>query len=702
MTRMFKKILICILLACFYPIFVFPQSKSDLKMSEHYRQWLEEEVIYIITAKERDVFQKLQTDKEREIFIEAFWKQRDPTPGTPRNEFREEHYQRRKYANEFYGRGTPLPGWKTEQGRIYIILGPPLNIEDHTNINGIYPVQIWSYSGDPNYGLPTGFNIIFFKRHGMGEYVLYSPASDGPESLIADWGTGLTADYPQNTGNQQAGYQQLVKLAPNLAYQTLSLIPGERVMEGTVSLASTKLIGNVFSYPLKKVEDQYAEMLLKYKDVIEVDYSANYIDSDSSLQIIKDESGFFMVHYSIEPKRISVEAYGETYSTNFELDGRISDLDGNTVYQFTKEFPLTFSSEEIKDLSAKSLAIQDLFPLVSGTYKFDFLLKNTVSKQFTTFEANITIPEESALPVMTSPLLGYRLEKNTSLAPESLPFKVKHGQLLIPARKTFAQKEDLIVFFQVLGLSPGLQAVGELKYAIFRTDALFLSQTKKIDEYGTRPDFLEVFPLRNFPPDYYKIKVSLLDSRGTELLNGEEDFEITAAPVISRPVIVSKVQPGFGKEEYDCDVGLQLLNLGRNKDALFYLEKAYAKNPAQLKYGLGLSQGLFAEGQYQRVKDILTPFREEKATDLVLYFLGKSVHSLGQLDEAIADYADYISRFGLNLEILNLLGTVHYQKGNAAEALQAWQRSLEINPDQENIKKLVQSLQKKNERKSNR
>jgi len=669
-------------------------------MPEHYRQWLEEEVIYIITAKERDVFKKLQTDKEREIFIEAFWKQRDPTPGTPRNEFREEHYQRRKYANEYYGRGTPLPGWKTEQGRIYIILGPPRNIEDNTNISGVYPVQIWSYDGDPNYGLPTGFNIIFFKRHGMGEYVLYSPAGDGPESLISDWGTGLTADYRQNAGNPQAAYQQLVKLAPNLAYQTLSLIPGERVMEGTVSLASTKLIGNVFSYPQKKVEDQYAEMLLKYKDVIEVDYSANYIDSDSSLQIIKDDTGFFMVHYSIEPKRISVEAYGETYSTNFELDGRISDLNGNTVYQYTKEFPLTFSAEEINDLSAKSLAIQDLFPLVPGTFKFDFLLKNTVSKQFTTFEANITIPEESALLAITSPLLGYRLEKNTSPEPEFLPFKIKHGQMLIPARKLFTQKEDLVVFFQGLGLSPELQAAGQLKYAIFCRDALFLSQTKKIDEYNTGPDFLEVFPLRDFPPDYYKIKVSLLDSRGTELLIQEEDFEITAAPVISRPVIISKVQPGFGEEEYDCDVGLQLLNLGRNKDALFYLEKAYTKNPSQLKYGLGLSQCLFVEGQYQRVKDILTPFREEKATDLVLYFLGKSVHSLGQLDEAIADYTDYLSRFGLNLEILNLLGTAHYQKGNAAEALRTWQRSLEINPSQENIKKLVQSLQEKIKRKS--
>jgi tetratricopeptide (TPR) repeat protein len=145
-------------------------------------------------------------------------------------------------------------------------------------------------------------------------------------------------------------------------------------------------------------------------------------------------------------------------------------------------------------------------------------------------------------------------------------------------------------------------------------------------------------------------------------------------------------------------MGLQLLNLKRSKDALVYLEKAFTKNPEQLKYALGLCQGLFIEAQYQRAKDILSPWRGEKATDLVLYFHGKSAHSLGQLDDAIADYTDYISRFGLNLEILNLLGNAHYQNGNAAEALRTWKRSLEINPNQENIKKLVQSIEEKTKR----
>jgi len=502
----------------------------------------------------------------------------------------------------------------------------------------------------------------------------------------------------RDSSSAQSALQQLAKLAPNLAYQTLSLIPGERPVSGSVSLASTRLLGNVFSYPQKKVEDAYAEALLKYKDVIEVDYSANYIASDSSLYVIKDQSGHFMVHYSIEPKKISVDSYGDKFSTNYELDGRISDAGGNTIYQYMKEFPLSFSGAEIQDLGAKTMAIQDLFPLVPGNYRFDLLLKNTVSKEFTTFEGTITIPEESALPAMTPLVLGYRLEKGPSAAEEYVPFRVRDGQLLTPARKTFAQKENLVVFFQILGLSPELRSSGRLKVDVFRKEAPFLSQLKQIGQSPSAPDFLETFPLQEFPPDYYKIKVSVLDSAGAEVLTQDEDFEITAAPSIGRPLIVSKVMPASGAEEYDYELGLQFLNLKKIKEALVLLEKAYAKNPAQVRYALGLSQALFIEGQYQRVKDILGPWRDEKATELILYFHGKSAHSLGQVDEAIVDYTDYLSRFGLNLEILNLLGTAHYQKGNRAEALQAWKKSLEINPGQENIKKLVQMLEDKPKR----
>jgi GWxTD domain-containing protein len=697
---MLKKILFCTLLVFLSPVFMLPQSKPKQKMSEHYRLWLEEEVIYIITAKERDIFKELQTDRERDTFIESFWKQRDPTPGTPRNEFKEEFYQRRQYANEYYGRGTPQPGWKTDQGRIYIILGPPRNIEDHSNINGVYPVQIWSYAGDPNYGLPTGFNIIFFKKHGMGEYVLYSPAGNGPESLIADWGTGLSADYLQNTRYQQAAYKQLVKLAPNLAYQTLSLIPGERVMEGTVSLASAKLIGNVFSYPHKKVDDQYAEALLKYKDIVEVEYTANFINSDSSVKVLWNDAGYYVVHYSVEPSKLSVSQYDDSYNAHFELNGMVSDLAGKPVFQYNKEIPLNFTQDQIQDLEAKSFALQDMFPLLAGDYNFSVLIKNTVSKEFTSIEKEISIPENT-LDLRMSPLiLGYDVNKS-SMSQDLIPFKAGEAQILCQAHRTFTSKEPLVVLFQLLGLKEELKANGNLNFTVFKEEKKLYSDTKRIDSYINDLNFIEQIPLKDFSAGYYKIRVSLLNKEKEELLFQTEDFEITHAVDIPRPMIISKVIKRASEEEYSYTLGIQHLNKGDIQSAIFTLEKAYHKNPQEMKYALSLSQALFVAGQYQRVQDTLKPFSDsQNANAETLYFLGKSIHSLGKFDEAISYYQSYLSRFGANLEILNLLGTCYFKLEDWGEALKIWERSLEIESDQENIKKLVQSLREKIKRKS--
>ena len=86
-------------------------------------------VAYIITDEERQAFKRLQTDEEREQFIEQFWLRRDPTPDTVENEFKEEHYRRIAYANEHFASG--IPGWKTDRGRIYIVFGPPDEIDSH-------------------------------------------------------------------------------------------------------------------------------------------------------------------------------------------------------------------------------------------------------------------------------------------------------------------------------------------------------------------------------------------------------------------------------------------------------------------------------------------------------------------------------------------------------------------------------------------
>src|SRR6476620_2837031 len=84
---------------CALAIAAAPQRESR---KGHFEKWLKEDVVYIITADERAVFEKLTTEEERDQFIEQFWARRDPTPGTSANEFREEHYRRIAYANEHY------------------------------------------------------------------------------------------------------------------------------------------------------------------------------------------------------------------------------------------------------------------------------------------------------------------------------------------------------------------------------------------------------------------------------------------------------------------------------------------------------------------------------------------------------------------------------------------------------------------------
>ncbi|MEO8591942.1 MAG: GWxTD domain-containing protein [Candidatus Solibacter sp.] len=94
-----------------------------------YRKWVTQDVAYIIQDEERRAFNALPTDAEREHFIEQFWLRRDPTPQTVTNEFKEEHYRRIAYSNEHFK--ARIPGWKTDQGRIYIVYGPPDEKESH-------------------------------------------------------------------------------------------------------------------------------------------------------------------------------------------------------------------------------------------------------------------------------------------------------------------------------------------------------------------------------------------------------------------------------------------------------------------------------------------------------------------------------------------------------------------------------------------
>ncbi len=661
--------------------------KRAKDLPEKYRKWFEEEVVYIITPREKKVFFQLESDRERNIFIEAFWKHRDPNPNTPENEFKKEHYRRINYANQWFGRESPGPGWRTAMGRIYIILGEPNMIEKYENLSEIYPVIIWFYAGMIEYGLPNAFNVAFFKRSGMGEYELYSPVKFGPQALLIH--------YKGDPTNYLAAYRELSDIEPSVANISLSLIPGESTYLPSPSMASDVLIhSKIPSAPHEKVKDTYAEKLLKYKDIVEVEYTANYIDSDSYVNVIRDKSGIFFVHYLIEPKRLSVEQYENEFFTNLEINGKVSDLKGNTIFQFERTIPIKLNKDQLNKITRKLFSFQDVFPLIGGNYKLDLLLKNAVSKEFTSMEKDIIIPEASNLQ-MSSPILANKIVKNSKYKGKNKAFLIGNIQLVPSPRNDFSLRDNLYLFFQIYGLDEDLKENGYLEFSIFKGSEKIHSFIKSIKEYPDRTNFLEEFSLANFRPANYKIIVSLFNKNKDEILSEQSNFYISPVSFLPRPWVLSVPMSSSADPLYLNILGNQFLNKKDIQQAKSLLEKAYRKNPNSIKFALDFSKALFAEKEYQRVKQIALPFLKDQEKYEFLGILGQSSQALGEYGEAISYYKDYLSHYGTNLNVLNSIGECYYRLGNVEEALIAWERSLEIDPKQEKLKKTVESIREK-------
>lgn len=101
---------------------------AGAKTEDSLEDWREGPVRYLMTRKEWKGYRTLKTTSERMEFIRHFWERRDPDPRTPHNEARLAFWNRVLEANFKFG-DTPKPGWKTDRGKIYILLGPPDEIE---------------------------------------------------------------------------------------------------------------------------------------------------------------------------------------------------------------------------------------------------------------------------------------------------------------------------------------------------------------------------------------------------------------------------------------------------------------------------------------------------------------------------------------------------------------------------------------------
>src|SRR5512137_2670527 len=90
----------------------------------------------IMTKEETKIFERLPDPESRKEFIADFWLKRDPDPDTPDNAYKKEFEARVEFVNKRFNKEGG-PGYNTDRGRVYILMGPPDKIEE-------FPPQVGS------------------------------------------------------------------------------------------------------------------------------------------------------------------------------------------------------------------------------------------------------------------------------------------------------------------------------------------------------------------------------------------------------------------------------------------------------------------------------------------------------------------------------------------------------------------------------
>ncbi len=349
--------------------------KLEKELATPYKKWLEEEVPYIITDEERSAFLRLQTNEEREQFIEGFWQRRDPTPDTVENEFKEEHYRRIAYANERFTSG--IPGWRTDRGRMYIMWGPPDNNETHSAASTynrpmsegggqttVYGFDDWNYHYME--GIGQNITIEFVDPTGTGEYhITLDPGEKDAMAHVPGGGPSLLESMGMSTQAQR-----------------FTRSDGSTAPLGPAG--SNNLDSNEEFTRLEQFAKVQAPPPVKFKDLEEVVSSRilrNQISFDYRFDFMRITGDTILVPETvqIQNKQMTFRDRDGVQSASLNLFGRISSMTGRVIQTFEdviqRDFPDTLLEPSLKGFSIYQKAI----PLRPGLYKLDLVIKDVNS-----------------------------------------------------------------------------------------------------------------------------------------------------------------------------------------------------------------------------------------------------------------------------------------------------------------------------------
>jgi GWxTD domain-containing protein len=505
------------------------EKKLRKELSDPDKVWLMEEVPDIITEDERRAFLELGTEEEREQFIEIFWRDRNPDHESPINPAREEHYRRLAYADEHFASG--IAGRKTDRGRIYIIWGPPDEIESHptggtldrpTEQGGgtttTYPWELWRYRHLE--GIGENIEIEFVDTTGSGEYhITKDPCEKDALGHVPGAGPSLT---------EIMGRSSKADRFTNTSGTTCPIPFGGT----TASMNEFDLLDRYFRV------QRPPERLKDLAELVTVRVVRNEIHMDYRTDFLRVTSNTVLVPITVQvPNRdLSFQTRQGVHSAVLNLYGRITTPGGVVVQTFedviSRDFPesLFQSSLNLSSVYQKSL------PLRSGLYRLDLVVKDTLSGNLGVFKTALRVPhfEDDKIDA-SSLILADQIEPVPSQQIGTGQFVLNSYKVRPRLNQKFSSTEKLGIFLQLynLKLDDTLHKTNvSVTYRITKDQQEIWRSVETADQLhqgGEQLTIQRYLPVASLAPGRYTIEVIAIDLLTNQTITRGADFTLMPA-----------------------------------------------------------------------------------------------------------------------------------------------------------------------------
>lgn len=354
------------------------------ELDSTYRRWLEEDVRWIITDEERTAFRQLSNDEEREQFIEQFWMRRDPTPDTIENEYREEHFRRIAYANERFASG--VPGWRTDRGRIYIVFGPPDQIDarpaggsyDRPADEGggsttVFPFETWRYRYLEDIGQEV--EIEFVDRCMCGEYRMTLDRSE-KDALLHVPGAGLTMwEQMGMTSKTQRFYGGL-----------------ERLGAGPFSRGQSKQFDRLLEF--HRLQRAPAIRFKDLEEIVDTKIRYNLMPFEVQTDFVRVTSDTVLVPVTLQVQNRDITFVNEDGVARglVNIFGRVTTLTGRRAHVFEDTVAVDVPESLLARTVENSSVYWKALPLRPGRYRLDIVVKDVNGDRLGTWTRGILVP----------------------------------------------------------------------------------------------------------------------------------------------------------------------------------------------------------------------------------------------------------------------------------------------------------------------